>query len=480
MAETDNTADPAAARRRTYLILLVAGTFFMEMLDGTVIVTALPKMAESFHRTAVDLNVAMTAYLLTLGVFIPVSGWVAERFGPRLVFSAAIVLFTVASLLCGLAPTLPIFIAARILQGIGGAMMVPVGRLIVLRVTPKAGLMRATATIVWPGLIAPVLGPPLGGVLTTYLTWPWIFFLNLPLGVIAFLLALRLTPPKGPEQHRPLDWLGAVLCGGACVMLAYGLDLMGKDGTPAAEIMAVLAAGLVLAAICVRHLRRHKHPLIDLSVMRFQTYGFNIVSGSLTRMAIGTAPFLLPLMFQVGMGFDAIRSGTLVLAVFAGNLAMKVATTQILRRFGFRTVLLVDGALAAASLVLCGFLAPDTPILVVVVLLFASGLFRSMQFTGFATIAFAEVPQPMMGGANALNSTVMQLTLGMGVAIGAALLHAGAFLRGAAAGVPTLDDFRLAFIASGVIALAGALGAARLPHDAGAEVSGHKPAATRS
>jgi EmrB/QacA subfamily drug resistance transporter len=471
-----NIAD-TASRGRHFLILLVAGTFFMEMLDGTVIVTALPAMAKSFRVAAVDLNVAMTAYLLTLGVFIPVSGWVAERFGPRAVFGGAIVLFTLASLLCGFSPTLPIFVAARILQGVGGALMVPVGRLIVLRVTPKAGLMQATATIVWPGLIAPVLGPPLGGLLTTYLSWPWIFFLNLPLGVVAVLLALRLVPSKGQEQHRPLDWLGAALSGGACVAIAYGLNLPGKPGASPLLVVSMLVAGIVLGAICVRHLRRHRHPLIDLSVMRYRTFGFNILAGSLCRIAIGTAPFLLPLMFQVGMGFGAIRSGTLVLWVFAGNLAMKVVTTRTLRRFGFRSVLLFNGILAAVSIALCGLLTPDTPVAVTAALLFASGLFRSMQFTSLSTIAFAEVPQPLMGGANAMTSTVIQLTLGMGVAIGAALLHASAWLRGAASGdVPVLWDFRIAFFAAGAIALCGAIGAAMLPHGAGAEVSGHRRA----
>ncbi len=478
MSSPDLPAPAAAseARDRRLLTLLVAGTFFMEMLDGTVIVTALPTMALSFHVAAVDLNVAMTAYLLTLGVFIPVSGWIAERYGPRTVFSAAIVLFTIASLLCGLAPTLPAFIAARILQGVGGALMVPVGRLIVLRVTPRAGLMRANQTIVWPGLIAPVLGPPLGGLITAYLSWPWIFYLNLPLGALAFALAMRLVPAGRQQEPRPLDWRGAILCGGACTALAYGLDIVGKEGASSGAGAAMMLAGLALGAVCVRHLARHRDPLIDLSVMRHRTFGFNIVSGSLCRAAIGTAPFLLPLMFQVGMGFGAVRSGFLVLSVFAGNLAMKAGAIQVLRRFGFRSVLLINGMLSAASLALCALLAPDTPVVLVVLLLFASGLFRSMQFTSLSTIAFADVPQAMMSGANALTSTVMQLTLGMGVAIGAALLNASAWLRGGVPSAPELWDFRIAFVAAGALALLGTLGALRLPREAGAEVSGHRPA----
>ncbi len=480
MASPPSSAPATGSRSRQFLILLVAGTFFMEMLDGTVIVTALPTMADSFHVAVVDLNVAMTAYLLTLGVFIPVSGWVAERFGPRVVFSAAIVLFTVASLLCGLCTSLTPFIAARILQGIGGALMVPVGRLVVLRVTPKNELMRATATIVWPGLIAPVLGPPLGGLITTYLSWPWIFYLNLPLGVIALICALRLVPRGEPMRDRALDWRGALLSGSACVLLAYGLDLVSKSDESPLVGVVVLAAGMVLGVIGVWHLRRHPVPLIDLSVMAHRTFSFNIISGSLARAAIGTAPFLLPLMFQVGMGFDAVRSGFLVLAVFAGNLLMKTMTSQVLRWFGFRRVLLINGVLLAISLALCGLLEADTPTVVIVVLLFASGAFRSMQFTSMATIAFADVPQPKMGSANALNNTAMQLTLGMGVAVGAFLLHASGWLRGSADDTPILTDFRLAFYAAGVLALFGCLAAIRLDHNAGAEVSGHKSKPARA
>ena len=332
-----------------------------------------------------------------------------------MVFSSAILLFTIASLLCGFSASLPLFILARIVQGIGGALMVPVGRLIVLRVTPKAELMGATARIVWPRLIAPVLGPPLGGFLTTYLSWPWIFYLNIPLGLVAFVIALKLVPAREHGHAKALDWVGAILSGCACTALAYGLDLIGREGASPIFYLSVIAGGLALGAIRIAHLRRRRDPLIDLSVMRFQTFGFNVAYGSLSRLAIGTAPFLLPLMFQVGMGFGAIRSGFLVLAVFAGNLAMKAVTTQVLRRFGFRAVLAANGILAALSLALCGLLRPETPVAVTLVLLFASGLFRSMQFTSLATIAFADVPRPLMPGANALASTVMQLTMGAGI-----------------------------------------------------------------
>lgn len=467
-------SSPLPYRRTLCLILLVAGTFFMEMLDGTVIVTALPAMARGFGATVIDLNMAITAYLLTLGVFIPVSGWIADRYGSRSVFAGAIGIFTFASLLCAMAPTLPALVAARVLQGIGGAMMVPVGRLVVLRVTPKAELMSAMTTIVWPGLIAPVLGPPLGGLIVTHASWPWIFLLNLPFGLVAMLLALRWTPNQRTEDPRPLDRAGALLTGAACVAIAYGLDLLGDvDASPALGA-AFVAAGVSIGVAAIRHLRRAPVPLLDLSVMRYRSYAYGVLGGSLFRAAIATAPYLLPLMFQVGMGMSAERSGFLVLAVFAGNLAMKSMVTPVLRWFGFRNVLVCNGALTAITLALCAAISLSTPLPALLGLLFVSGLSRSMQFSAIATIAFADIPQPEISAANTLNITVLQLTLGLGVAVGALLLHASSWLHGTAGATPALADFRTAFIAAGALAALAAVDAARLPRDAGAAVSGHR------
>lgn len=457
------------------IALLVAGALFMEMLDGTVISTALPQMAQSFRVSPVDLNLGMTAYLLTLAVFIPVSGWISDRAGARTVFGAAIALFTFASVLCGFSHGLWTFTAARVLQGIGGSMMVPVGRLVVLRNTEKKDLLGAIGTIVWPGLVAPVLGPPLGGIITTYFSWPWIFFLNVPFGVIALFLTVIFIPNDRSGEKRPLDFIGFVLSGVASVSIVYALELFGGRPDSISLPSLYLGGGIVVGAWGIWHLRRHPTPLLDFTAMRIQTFAVSIWGGSLFRIAIGSAPFLLPLMFQVAFGMDAVTSGFLVLAVFAGNLAMKAVTTPILRRFGFRRVLLVNGLLNAASLFACGWLMPATPKAIIVVILFIGGLCRSMQFTSLNTIAFADVPQAQMTGANTLASMIMQLTMGLGVTIAAVALQASTWLRGVPGGLPGITDFHLAFFLAATLTLLGILDSLGLPADAGTSVSGHRP-----
>ncbi len=470
-------------RGRAALPLLVAAAFFMENLDGTVIVTALPQMATSFGVRPVDMGIGVSAYVLTLAVLIPASGWVADRFGARRVFAAAIVLFTLASALCGFSGDLATFTAARVLQGAAGAMMVPVGRLVVLRNTPKAGLMRAIATITWPGLVAPILGPPVGGFITTHWSWHWIFFLNLPLGLLGLIAALRLIPVggmPGTAARRPFDGSGFVLTGGACLALMASVELLSHGGHGVAATLCLLAA-LGLGWLAVRHARGHPHPLLDLWALRVPSFAVTVYGGSLFRLSIGAVPFLLPLLFQLGFGLDAFHAGLLVLAVFAGNLAMKPMTGAVLRRFNFRTVLLVNGLVNAAAIFSFAFMSPDTPVAVMAALMFVSGLARSMQFTALATLAFADVPQDRMSGANTLFNTSQQMAIGMGIALGAVALRMGALMLGgdaaAHAGATSgggaslpLGEFRIAFVAIGVIALLAVVDARRLRSDAGDEV----------
>src|SRR6185369_4322907 len=335
-----------ARRRSTLVALLVAGAFFMENLDGTVIATALPQMAQSFGAHPVDLNLGMTVYMLTLAVFIPVSGWVADRVGPRTVFSTAIGLFTVASMICGVSNTLTQFTAARVLQGMGGAMMVPVGRLVVLRITEKKDLMRSISYITWPGLMAPVLGPPLGGFITTYSSWRWIFYLNVPLGVAGTVLAFLWIDNQRENSKRTFDWLGFALAGSACVGFMYSLELMGQQTSRWLTVWALLGYSLLAGALAALHMRRTEHPLIDFACLQRPTFAVSIWGGSLFRTGIMASPFLLPLMFQVAFGLSAFQSGMLVLTMFAGNLAMKSVTTPVLRRWGFRAVLIVNGVIS--------------------------------------------------------------------------------------------------------------------------------------
>ncbi|MBT9432802.1 MFS transporter [Candidatus Sodalis endolongispinus] len=323
------------------MALLVAGAFFMEYLDGTVIATALPQMARDFGVAAVDLNIGMSAYLITLAVLIPVSGWTADRYGARNVFSLALLIFTLSSLLCGLTHNVGEFIAMRVLQGIGGAMMVPVGRLAVLRNTPKSQLIVAIATLTWPALVAPILGPPLGGFITSYASWRWIFFINIPLGIVAIIIAWLIIPNSRESHPQPFDKMGFVSMGLATLCLVTALELCSQLPVNWPAVWLLLAVGLAALLIALRHLRRARHPMVRLDALRIHTFRITMGGGTLFRITVSTVPFLLPLLFQVGFGMDPFHAGILVLAVFAGNLAMKPATTPLMRRFGFRPILLV-------------------------------------------------------------------------------------------------------------------------------------------
>jgi len=456
--------------RGSAVALLVAGAYFMENLDGTVIVTALPQMARSFHVHALDLNIGVSAYLLTLAALIPASGWMADRYGLRTVFAGAIAVFTAASVLCGLCQTLTTFTLARILPGAGGAMMVPVGRLAVLRTTEKHELINAIATITWPGLAAPLLGPPLGGFIATYASWHWIFYLNVPLGLAALVVALRLLP-RGREPARPFDGIGFVLTGAACFALVYGLELVSRDEASRGIVTVVLLGTAAIWGVAWIHARQQAHPLMDLRAMALRSYAVTIRGGAFYRMAIAAIPFLMPLLFQIGFGLNGFKAGSLVLAVFAGNLAMKPLTTPILRRFSFRATLLVNGGLNAAIIFACALLTPATPVPIILALLFASGLTRSMQFTALNTLAFADVPEGWMSGANTVFNMVQQLFMAMGIALGAVALRIAGLLGPAAApGAISLAHFRTAFVIIGAISLLGALDVIGLDPAAGNNV----------
>jgi len=419
-----------------------------------------------------DLNIGVSAYLLTLGVFIPISGWVADRFGARKVFAAALALFTIASVLCGMADGLPEFVLLRALQGVGGAMMVPVGRLVVLKSTPKDKLISVIATLTWPALVAPVLGPPLGGFITSYSSWRWIFYLNLPLGLLALFFAWRLIPDHRPSERKPFDAVGFLYAGGALLSLTWAAETLSRPDAPWSEAGLFFALGALLGGLAVRHLRKTEHPLIDLRTLVTPTFAVAIYGGSLFRMAIGAVPFLLPLLFQVGFGLNAFHSGMLVIAVFAGNLMMKPATTGILRRFGFKPVLLVNGAINVLSLLACAFFTPATPIWLIALVLFIGGLTRSMQFTAYNTIAFADMAQARMAAANTLFSTAFQVAMGLGVALGALGVRLGHWLA-QTAGIRQMPaaEFRLAFVLVALVSLLGMIDTWRLQAGAGDHLS---------
>ena len=458
-------------RSRT-ISLVVAAAFFMEYFDTTVIATALPAMGRDFGRDPVTLGIGITVYLLALAVFIPVSGWVADRYGTRSVFLSAVVGFTAASFLCALCSSLWPFVGARLLQGTAGAMMVPVGRLLVLRTTAKADLVNAIALLTWPALGAPAMAPLVGGLLTDYASWRWIFIINVPLGAVVIVLAWLLMPNLQSDNRRPFDLPGFLLSGGALALFMEGLELLTQVHTPWPIGVGVSAVGLGLGLAAVRHAGRTRHPMLDLSNMKIQTYRATVLGGSVFRITIGAAPFLLPLLFQVGFGLDAFHSGLLVFVTFLGNMGMKTATTPIMRRWGFRTTGIVTGIGASLALLACAGLTPDTPLPVMIVVLLAGGLLRSMQFSVLNSLAFADVPQARMSAASALTSVAQQMANGIGVAVGAIAVQMAAAWHGTA--TPTTVDFHWAFIFTAALTLAGLPHLLALPADAGAAVSGHR------
>lgn len=458
----EGSAGPSA-RHLPWIMALVTGSMFMEILDSTIITTALPSMALSFNTSAVELNLGISAYLLALGVFIPASGWVADRFGAKVVFALAITVFTLASLGCGLSSDFAVFIALRVLQGMAGALMVPVGRLMVLRFTPQDQLLKALSSLVWPALIAPVLGPPIGGFITTHLGWRWIFYLNLPLGIMALGATLWLVPNVRAEQPRRFDGVGFALCGVSTFALLCGLEALIES--PGWMSVGLLFGGLVVLALALAHLRRSPHPLIDLRTARIPTMWAALRGGSVFRTTISSAPFLLPLLFQVGFGYDAFHSGLLVLAVFAGNLGMKSITTQVLRRFGYRRVMICNGLLCSISLAACAALSPHWPLALTILVLVLGGMTRSMQFTLVGTLAYADVPKAQMSDANSLFNTTSQLSTAAGIALASLFVRLGQAAADWAAWSGSAQ-FRLAFLAMAVFSLLGQWDAWRLAPDA--------------
>ncbi|HHC1582333.1 TPA: MFS transporter [Klebsiella pneumoniae] len=454
--------------------LLVAGAFFMEFLDGTVIATALPDMARDFGVTAVELNIGISAYLITLAVLIPASGWIADRFGARAIFTLALAIFTLASVFCGLSTEVHIFVAMRILQGVGGALMVPVGRLAVLRTTPKHQLIKAIATLTWPALVAPIIGPPLGGFITRYASWHWIFFINVPLGLAAIILSLRIIPDIRETERRSFDLSGFITTSVAMVSLVTAMERLGDRQPQIWPTLALAALGFGCLLYSIRHFRRAAAPMVRLDALQVPTFRVTIYGGSLFRASISAVPFLLPLLFQVGFGMDPFHSG-LLLAVFVGNLTIKPATTPLIRWLGFRRLLLINGALNVCSLLACALLTPQTPVWAIMLILYLGGVFRSIQFTGVSTLAFADVPAAQMSDANTLFSTASQLAVGLGITLGAIGIRLGEQVGDwlHLTELPGIS-FRLSFVFIALICLVGMIDSLHLAKTAGSSVSEKK------
>lgn len=452
--------------KATALALLVAVTFFMENLDATVITTAIPQMAKEFSVSPVSLNIGISAYLLAVAIFIPISGWLADRFGARTIFTAAILIFTFASILCGLSQDLMLFTLSRILQGIGGALMVPVGRMVVLRVTEKKDMVKTIAFITWPGLIAPVIGPLLGGMIVSYGHWPWIFWLNIPLGIVAIIVTLYLMPQLKAEEKRPFDVKGFLLISSTCTLIIIAIECMG--GLSMSLGILLLALGVLCSLLAWRHSLQHATPLLSLSMLRIPTFRSAVVGGSFFRASINAIPFLLPLLFQLSFGWSAAQAGSMVLWVFAGNLAMKPATTWLMFRFGFKRILFLNGMLSVFSILSCLFITPAQGYLLIAAILFIGGLSRSLQFSCYNSMGFADVPREKLSEASVIFSILFQFSMSFGIAISAMILRFSMQLAGQTS--PSQQDIHIAFAAIAVLVVMSLVDVWRLEKNAGEKV----------
>ncbi|WP_230532118.1 DHA2 family efflux MFS transporter permease subunit [Microvirga roseola] len=459
-------------RQSRLLPLIIATALFMENMDSTVISTSLPMIAQDLGTDPIALKLALTSYLVSLAIFIPISGWMADKFGARTIFTAAIGVFMAGSLACAGANSLEGFVIARFLQGAGGAMMVPVGRLVLLRSVARNEVVQALATLTIPALIGPVVGPPLGGFITTYFDWRWIFFINIPIGILGIILATIFVPNVREEDTPPLDIVGFLLSGIGLALLMLGFASGGRHLIPAEISAGCIIVGAASVILYMFHARRTPHPVLQLSLLKVPTFRISVVGGSLFRIGVGAIPFLLPLMLQIGFGLSPLASGSLTFIAAVGALFMKTMAKRILERFGFRRVLTVNAFIGALFIALNGFFTPWTPYWLIMAILFVGGCFRSLQFTSLNAIGYAEISKRDMSYATSLSSAAQQVALSIGVAFGAYVVEAAAHFRGAEA--IGAVDFGPAFWAVATVSALSGFIFAHLSPTAGAEMSGHQ------
>jgi EmrB/QacA subfamily drug resistance transporter len=450
---------------------IVASALFMQNLDSSAVTTALPAMARDLGEEPARLGVAITSYLVAITVFIPVSGWVADRFGAKRVFMMAIFVFTLASALCGRATGLAELVGARVLQGMGGAMMVPVARLLLLRRVRKEEMLSAMTWLTMPALIGPISGPPLGGFLTDAFGWRSVFYINLPIGLLGLLLVGWKIPPVPPGDPGPPDVKGLMLIGSSLALMMFGVETLGRGVFPTWMPLAALVVGLMVGVLAVRHCRRVARPAIDFSLLKIPTFNQGTLAGSLFRGGAGATPFLVPMLLQLGFGRSASQAGLVSFATAVGALAMKPVARPILSRFGFRTTLSVNAVLAALGIGICAAFTPAWPVPAIFLLLAMGGLARSLQFTALNTLAFADVPPSKLSAATSFFGTAQQLSPALGVVLATGSLEASAALHGRH-GLTTVD-FGWAFVAAALVVASSAPFFLRMEGDAGDEVCGH-------
>jgi EmrB/QacA subfamily drug resistance transporter len=458
--------------------LIVATALFMENMDSTVIATSLPAIAADIGSSPLTLKLAITSYLLSLAVFIPASGWTADRFGARMVFALAVAVFMAGSVGCALSGSVTDFVIARILQGMGGAMMTPVGRLVLLRSIDKSALVNAMTWVTVPALIGPVIGPPLGGFITTYFSWHWIFLINIPIGLIGIFMAMKFIDPIKSVNPERFDLYGLVLAGIGLGGIAFGLSVAGLNLLPWGVVAALVGIGSISMTLYVLHARRTGSPVLDFSLLRLSTLRASIVGGFMFRLGIGALPFLLPLLMQVGFGLTPFQSGLVTFASAVGAMGMKTLAARIIRAFGFRNMMTINAVLSAFFLAACALFTPTTPLLLIMIILVVGGFFRSLQFTAINTVAYAEVEQAQMSRATTLVSVNQQLAVSAGVAVGAFCVETTLWLRHQVE--LTASAFPPAFLVVALISAASSYFFWQMPDDAGHEISGRKALAISS
>ena len=464
-----------AVERRVIVPLIVACALFMQNLDSTALATALPSIAESLNETPLRLHLIITSFMLSLAAFLPVSGWVADRFGARTIFRLAIAIFTLASIACGLTESFETLLLARVVQGAGGAMMVPVGRLILVRSVAKSELISAMALMGMPALIGPIIGPLLAGVLITVASWRWIFWMNVPIGILGIILvSIFIEDVREPDVKR-FDWRGFALSSlGLCGTL-FGLDALSTHHSADPVAIAALVTGLIAMVLYVFHAKRVDNPILDLKLLKFPTFRVSVTGGSLFRIGVGAVPFLLPLMMQQGFGYSPIESGLITFVSAAGSFGMRTMSKQVLRRFGFRKVLVWNTLIASFFMCLCGLFSSDSSRAFMMTIIFLGGVFRSLQFTALNTIAFAEIEGPLMSQATSFSQMAQRLSLSFGVAISAFVLF---WVGGEGAHMP-VQAFATAFVVVGVLSGLSLFSFVKLTADAGDEIAGRQQVRSR-
>jgi len=452
------------------LPLTIAAALFMEQMDSTIIATSLPDIAKDLGTSPVSLKLAFTTYLLGLTVVLPVSGWLADRYGARSIFRLAIIIFTTGSVACGFAHSLEWLIFARGLQGVGGALMVPVGRIILLRSVQKSELLDAIAWLTIPALIGPVIGPPIGGFITTAYDWRWIFWMNIPFGFLALGLATWLMPNVKAEVPPPLDVRGFLLSGLGLTLAVFGMTVAERGIFADWQVWAMILSGLILLVAYWFHAKRHPAPILDLRLMRLPTFRHSVIGGNLYRIAVGAVPFLVPLMLQLGFNFTAFEAGLVTFASAIGALLMKFTVAPIVRRFGYRGLLIWNGLVSCALIAVQGLFTATTPYAVMFSVLLMAGFTRSLQFSALNTLAYADVEMQDMGRANALYTVAQQLFLAVGVSAAAFLLDARLWFSGRSELVA--DDFSFALVAVSILSAVSVFSYVKLQPGAGASITG--------